>query len=88
MFSYTLFACVTILLRKICDVYGGSVPQYVMWNHNKSVKYSSGTGLSMKQGQIISHYFQYSHTRSQKLTTGNIYANINIVNPKNWQETL
>ena len=76
----------------ICDVYGASVPQYVMWNHNKSVKYSSGTGLSMKQGQISSHYFQYSLTRSQKLTTclttGNIYANINLVNPKNWPETL
>ena len=77
---------------KICDVYGASVPQCVMWNHNKSVKYSSVTGLSRKQGQIISHYFQYSLTRSQKLTTcltrGNIKANINTANPKNWQETL
>ena len=26
---------------KICDVYGGLVPQCIMWNHNKSVKYSS-----------------------------------------------
>ena len=54
---------------KICDVYGGSVPQCVMWNHNDSVKYSSGLGLSKKQGQVNSHYFQYSLTLSQKLTT-------------------
>ena len=77
---------------KIWDVYDDSVPQCVMWNHNKSVKYSSGPGLSRKQVQIISHYFQYSLTRSQKLTTcltrGNIEAKINIVNPKSCQETL
>ena len=54
---------------KICDVYDGSVPQCVMWNHNDSVKYSSDLGLSKKQGQVNSHYFQYSLTLSQKLTT-------------------
>ena len=77
---------------KICDVYGGSVPQCVMWNHNESVKYSGGPGLPRKQGQVTSHYFQYSLTRSQKyktcLTRGNMKTDINTVNPKNCQETL
>ena len=53
---------------KICDVYGGSVPQCVMWNHIDSVKYSGGLGPSRKQGQVTSHYFQYFFTWSQKLT--------------------
>ena len=77
---------------KICDVYGGSVTQCVMWNHNESVKYSGGPGLPRKQGQVTSHYFQYSLTRSQKyktcLTRGNMKTDINTVNPKNCQETL
>ena len=66
----------TLCNIKICDVCSGLVPQCIMWNHNKSVKYSSGTGLSRKQGQIISHYFQYSLTRSQKLTTFLTMGNI------------
>ena len=67
---------ITLYNIKICDVYGGLVAQCITWNHNKSVKYSSGTGLSRKQGQIISHYFQYSLTRSQKLTTFLTMGNI------------
>ena len=63
-----------------------------IWSHNESVKYFSGPGLFRKQGHVISHYFQYSLTRGQKLTIcftrGNIYTNINIVNPKNCLETL
>ena len=59
----------TLYNIKICDVCGGLIPQCIMQNHNKSVKYSSDTDLSRKQGQIISYYFQYSLTPSQKLTT-------------------
>ena len=75
---------------KICDAYGGSVLQCVIWGHNERVIYFSSRGPLRKQDQIISHYSQYSLTQSQKLTIcltrGNIYTNINIVNPKNSQE--
>ena len=94
-FSYIIFAYLTTLIHvisKFVTSNGGSVPQCVMWNHNESVKYSGGPGLPRKQGQVTSHYFQYSLTRSQKyktcLTRGNMKTDINTVNPKNCQENL